>query len=44
MNGWSSKVYTQGFDFETVMFKPFINIFERMEIATSFYKGVVGTS
>ena len=36
-NGWSKKAYVQGFDFESITFKKYVNMFERMEIAESIY-------
>ena len=38
---WSIEAYLQGFDCEYITFKKDFNMFERMEIAKSIYKGVV---
>ena len=43
-NSWSKHAYAQGFDCEFIYFKKAVNIFERTEIAESFYEGVIGTS
>ena len=43
-NSWSKQAYIQGFDCEYITFKKSVNIFERMEIADSIYKGVVEPS
>ena len=43
-NIWSKKAYVQIFDCEYITFKAYINMFERMEIAESIYKGEVETS
>ena len=40
-NRWSKQSYVQGFDWESISFKNSINMFERMEISKSIYKGVV---
>ena len=34
----SIQAYVQGFDFETVAFKEFVNMFEQMEIKESIYE------
>ena len=38
------KAYVQGFDCESISFKKSGNMFERMEITESIYKGVVDPS
>ena len=43
-NSWYKQVYVQGFDFESISLKKAVNMFERMEIAESIYKGVVEPS
>ena len=43
-NSWSKKAYVQGFDRGSINFNKPVNIFERMKIAESIYKGVVGPS
>ena len=40
-NSWSKQAYVQGFYFKYILFKKAVNMFERMEIAESIYKGVV---
>ena len=40
-NIWSKQAYVQGFDFESILFKKYVNTFEQMEIAEFIYKGVV---
>ena len=40
-DGWSIQAYVQGFDFELVLFKQAINIFERTKIGEKIYEGVV---
>ena len=35
LNSWSKPAYVQGFDFETIMLKDFVNIFEQMDISES---------
>ena len=42
INSWSKQVYDQGFDCECNT-QRYVNMFERMEIAESIYKGVVET-
>ena len=37
-------MYVQGFDFESITFKEYVNIFEGMKVAESIYKGVVELS
>ena len=41
---WSKQAYIQGFDCESINFKRYVNMFERMEIAESIYEGVVEPS
>ena len=41
---WSKQYYTQGFDCESITFKKAVNIFERIGIDESIYKGVVEPS
>ena len=43
-NSWSKQAYVQGFDCESILFKKAVNVFDRMEIAESIYKGVVELS
>ena len=43
-NRWSRQAYIQGFDCESINFKKYVNMFERMEIAEYIYKGVVEPS
>ena len=43
-NSWSNKAYVQGFDFESILYKKYVIMFEQMEISESIYKGVVDTS
>ena len=43
-NIWSKQAYVQGFDFESITFKKSVNMFERMEISESIYKGVLEPS
>ena len=40
-NSWSKQAYIKGFDCESITFIKYSNMFERMEIADSIYKGVV---
>ena len=40
-NIWSKQAYVQGFGFESISFKNFVNMFEQMGIAESIYKVVV---
>ena len=40
-NSWSKHAYVQGFACESVTFKKAVEMFERIEIAESIYKGVV---
>ena len=40
-NIWSRQAHLQGFDCESITFIKYSNMFERMEIADSIYKGVV---
>ena len=39
-NRWSKQVYIKGFDCEYITLKKAVNMFERMEISESIYKGV----
>ena len=41
---WSNQAYVQGFYCEYISFKKSVNMFERMEITGSIYKGVVELS
>ena len=41
---WSKQAYVQGFYCESITFKNYVNMFERMEIAEYIYEGVVETS
>ena len=43
-NSWSKKSYVQGFDCEYISFNKYVNMFERIEITESIYKGVVELS
>ena len=38
------QVYVQGFDCEYILFKKYVNMFERMDIAEYIYKEVVEPS
>ena len=38
---WYKQAYLQGFDCESITFKKAFNMFKRIEIAKSIYKGVV---
>ena len=40
-NSLSKKVYVQGFDCESISLKKAVNIFERIKISESIYKGVL---
>ena len=40
-NSWSRQAYVQGFYCESITFKKAVNLFDRMEISESIYKGVV---
>ena len=40
-NRWSKQAYLQGFDCEYISFKRAVNMFERMYIVESIYKGAV---
>ena len=40
-NTWSKQAYMNVFDWEFMTFKKAVNLFERMNIAESIYKGVV---
>ena len=40
LNGWAKQAYLQGWDFEGKSYKETCEIFERMEIAEQYYKGV----
>ena len=40
-DGWIIQAYVQGFDFELVLFKQAIIMFERMKTGENIYKGVV---
>ena len=39
-NSCSKQTYAQGFDCESITFKKYVNMFERMESAESIYEGV----
>ena len=43
-NGQIKQLYVQCFDFETITFKQYVNIFEHMQIAETIYDGVVELS
>ena len=43
-NIWSRHAYVQDFDCKSINFKKTVNMFERMEIFESIYKGVVEPS
>ena len=43
-NIWSKQAYVQGFDYESITFKKDANMFERMNISESIYKGAVEPS
>ena len=43
-NIWYRQAYVQGFDCESITFKKDVNMFERMGISESIYKGVVDPS
>ena len=40
-NGWSRQAYVQGFDYESITFKKYVNMFERMETTEYTYEGLV---
>ena len=40
-NRWSKQAYLQGFGCESITLEKAVNMFERMEIYESIYKGVV---
>ena len=40
-NSWYKQAYVQGFDCESISFKKYVNMFERMEIAESIDEGVL---
>ena len=44
LNSWYKQTCVQAFDGESITFKRVVNMFERMEIAESIYKGVVESS
>ena len=41
---WYKQAYVQGFDYEYILFKNAVNMFENMEIPESIYQGVVEPS
>ena len=43
-NRWSRQAYVQGFVCKYILFQKDVNMFERMEIEESIYKGVVEPS
>ena len=43
-NSWSKQAYVQGFDWKSINLKQSVNLFERMDIAESMFKGVVEPS
>ena len=43
-NIWYKQAYVQGFDYESILFKKDVNMFERMEVVESIYEGVVEPS
>ena len=43
-NSWYKQTYVKGFDCESITFKKYLNMFERMEIFESIYEGVVELS
>ena len=43
-NSCSKQSYVQVFDYKSISFKTYVNMFERMEIVESIYKGVVEPS
>ena len=40
-NIWYKQAYVKGYDFKPITFKNAVNMFERMEISESIYKGIV---
>ena len=43
-NGWSKQAFLQEFDFEAMIFKQSVNMFEHMDISETIYGGVVDNS
>ena len=43
-NSWSKQAYVQGFDCESISFKKFVNMFERMGISENIFEGLVTPS
>ena len=44
INSWYIQAYVQDFDCESINFKKYVNMFERIEISKSIYEGVVEPS